>query len=315
MSGGPDARVLVAGLSAAVAAATAVGLVARPPRRLGLRVRPFAQLARSRLGTGSADAAVLQVDGPAGNSVARVLGPPLRRLAHVLGDVLDAGGAKAVERRLHQAGIHDVTAEQYRMRQLAWAAGGVATGAATGTALGQPAAVVVLLAVLVGFPGASLWRSRLERAIDARRARMRVELSTVAQILAVYARTGHGPVDAVRAVTSRGRGEVISELTEALAWVTGGTEARHAYERLAQRTPEPAAARLYRMLASAAHSGGDVARALLAFADDLRSERSEEIARRAIRRRSAMLIPLLVLVAPVMLLFVAAGLPHVIFGR
>jgi hypothetical protein len=53
----------------------------------------------------------------------------------------------------------------------------------------------------------------------------------------------------------------------------------------------------------------------LAFADDLRAERSEEIARRAIRRRSAMLVPLLVLVAPVMLLFVAAALPHVIFGR
>jgi tight adherence protein C len=315
VSGGVDAQVLVAGLSAAVAAATAVGLVARPPRRLGLRVRPFAQLARSRLGTGSADAAVLQVDGPAGGSVAGVLGPPLRGLAQVLGDVLDAGGAEMVERRLDQAGIRGVGAEQYRMRQLAWAAGGAAVGAATGIALGQPSAVMVLLAILVGFPGATLWRSRLERAIEARRARMRVELSTVAQILAVYARTGHGPVDAVRAVTNRGRGEVIRELTQALAWITGGTEARHAYERLAQRTPEPAAARLYRMLASAAQSGGDVARALLAFADDLRSERSEEIARRAIRRRSAMLIPLLVLVAPVMLLFVAAGLPHVIFGR
>lgn len=310
-----DARSFLAAASTAVVVAGAVGLAARPPRRLSPRMRPFAQLARSRLGTGSADAAVLHVDGPAGHPVARVLAPPLRRLATALGDLLDAGGPAAVELRLHQAGYTEVSAEQYRMRQLAWAAGSAAAGVAVGLALGQPSGVVLLLGVLLGFPGATIWRSRLDRAIDARRGRMRVELSTVAQVLAVYARTGHGPVEGVREVARRGRGEVVGELTEALGWITGGTEPRQAYERLAQRTPEPAAARLYRQLGSAARSGGDVARTLLAFADDLRSERSEEIARRAIRRRSAMLVPLLVLVAPVMLLFVAAALPHVIFGR
>lgn len=152
-------------------------------------------------------------------------------------------------------------------------------------------------------------------AIDGRRARMRVELYTVAQLLAVYTRTGHGPVEAVREVTRRGRGPVVGELTEALGWISGGTAPRLAYERLADMTAEPAAARLYRTLAAAAHSGGDIAKALLAFGDDLRNERAEEVARSAIRRRSAMLVPLLLLVAPVMLLFVAAALPHLVFGR
>ena len=315
MTGGVDPTVMAAGLSAGVVVATAVGLAARPPRRVGPRVRPFGQLSRSRLGIGSADAAVLQVEGPTGNPVARVFGPPLRRLAGILGDLLDADGSESVELRLHQAGYSAVSADQYRTRQLAWAVGSAAAGIALGMALGQPSGVVLLLGALLGFPGATLWRSRLERAIDARRARMRIELSTVAQVLAVYARTGHGPVEAVREVTRRARGDVIGELAEALGWITVGTDPRHAYEQLAQRTAEPAASRLYRMLGSAAHSGGDVARALLAFADDLRTERAEEIARRAIRRNSAMLIPLLVLVAPVMLLFVAAALPHVIFGR
>lgn len=89
---------------------------------------------------------------------------------------------------------------------------------------------------------------------------------------------------------------------------------RQAYERLAEATPEPLAARLYRLLGSATTSGGDVAHALLALSDDVRGERREEVARSAIRRRSAMLVPLLVLIAPTMLLFVAAALPHVIFG-
>ncbi|HVW34962.1 MAG TPA: type II secretion system F family protein [Acidimicrobiia bacterium] len=310
-----DPSTVVAGLSAAVAAAGAVGLAAHPPRRLGGRVRPFAQLARSRLGTGSADAAVLHVNGATGHPVTRVLGPPLRRLAQVLSDLLDAGGPAVVELRLRQAGYSDVTADQYRMRQLGWAAGGCSLGVALGMMTGQPSGVVLLLGGLLGFPGATRWRSRLTRAIDTRRSRMRVELTTIAQVLAVYARTGHGPVEAVREVVRRGRGEVVAELAEALGWITGGSDPRRAYEQLAERTPEPAAARLYRILGSAIHSGGDIARTLLAFADDLRAEQGEEIARRAIRRRSAMLVPLLVLVAPVMLLFVAAGLPHVIFGR
>lgn len=309
-----DPRVLLTGLAAAVTVAAGVGLAVRPPRRLGTRVRPFAQLARSRLGTGSADAAVLRVEAPTGRPVTRLLSPPLRRLAQVLSDLLDAGGAAVLERRLHQAGYPDVTADQYRMRQLAWAAGGFALGIALGIMTGQPSGMVLLLGGLVAFPGATRWRSRLNRAIDTRRARMRVELATVAHVLAVYARTGHGPVEAVREVTRRGRGEIVAELSEALGWMTGGTDPRRAYEQLAQHTPEPAAARLYRILGSATHSGGDIARSLVAFADDPgRTSRRRCPPGHPPAQRHAR--PPLVLVAPVMLLFVAAGLPHVIFGR
>jgi tight adherence protein C len=312
---GADTRVILAGLTAATGVATAVGQVVRPPRRLAPRVRPYAQLSRSRLGTGSADAAVLQAEAGSGQALAAVFGPMARRLAHLLGELIDAAPPETLELRLRQAGFAEITADQNRMRQLAWAVGAMAAGVAVGLALGQSAAVVLLLAGLMGFPGATYWRSRVNRAIESRRARMRVELYTVAQLLAVYTRTGHGPVEAVREVTRRGRGPVVGELAEALGWISGGTAPQAAYERLAEVTAEPAAARLYRTLAAAAHSGGDIARGLLAFGEDLRNERAEEIARGAIRRRSAMLVPLLVLVAPVMLLFVAAALPHLVFGR
>ncbi len=79
-------------------------------------------------------------------------------------------------------------------------------------------------------------------------------------------------------------------------------------------THEPAAARLYRLLSASSRTGGDVAQALLAVAADLRDPRGEQIARAAVRRRTAMLLPLLLFIAPVMVLFVAAALPSLILG-
>lgn len=310
-----DPRILLAALAGAVCAATAVGLVLHPPRRLGVRVRPYAQLARSRLGTGYADASVLHVvEGPSG-AVREVFGPMLRRVAQLLGRLVDAADRDTVELRLQQAGFADSSPDQYRMRQLAWTVGGVSLGAGIGLLLGASAAIVLVLAVLVGFPAATYWRVRVAKAIEERRTRMRIELYTVSQLLAVYGRTGHGPVDAVRHVVRRGRGPVVGELDECLSWIGAGTPPQVAYERLALRTPEPTCARLYRILSAAAQSGGDLTRSLLAVSNDLRSERRDEVARAAIKRRTAMLLPLLVLIAPVMLLFVAGALPHIVFGR
>lgn len=310
-----DPRVVLGGLSAAVTIALLVRLVARPRRRLALRLVPYAQLSRSRLGT-SASASKLVVPEPvSGGSVAQRVDPIVRRLAAALGGVLDFGDRSSLESRLRQAGIRDASADQYRMRQLAWTVGGCALGASVGLTLGLSAAVVLLVTGLSGYFGASRWRARVDGAIRSRRQRMRSELPTVAQLLAVHIRTGHGPVEAVREVAARGQGLVAEELRDGLAWISGGMVPARAYESLAEASPEPLAARLYRLLGSATTSGGDVAPGLLALADDVRSQLREELARSAIRRRSAMLVPLLGLIAPTMLLFIAAALPHVVFGR
>lgn len=309
-----DPRLLLAALCAGVATATAVGLVLRPARPLRVRVRPYVQLSRARLGAGNPDAAVLVGPDGVGGTLSEVLGPIGRRLAVGLGRIIDVGDASDVDLRLRQAGFADTSADQYRMRQLGWTVSGAALGAVVGIAVGGSAATVLFLTVLSAYAGATRWRAQLDRAIRERREAMRGELYTVAQLLAVYIRTGHGPVEAVREVPARSRGPVAGELREALSWIAGGTVPHQGYERLAELTPEPLAARLYRLVGSSTTSGGDVAHALLALADDVRAERREEVARSAIRRRSAMLIPLLVLIAPTMLLFIAAALPYVIFG-
>lgn len=304
---------LVAALAAGVAAATAAGLVVRPPARLGPRTRPYSQLARSRLGAGDADPGVL--DAPPRAAAAQVLGPLARRAAEALAGLVDAGDRASVETRLRHAGMADLSADDYRMRQLGWTAGGAATGAAAGLALATSAATTLVLVALLAYAGASRWRARVDRAVAARRARMRAELSTLCQLLAVHLRAGHGPVEAVRTVAARSVGPVAAELSDAVAWVSGGMTPSLAYERLAAACAEPLAARLYRILGPATATGGDVATALLALADDVRAERRDELARAAVRRRAAMLVPLLGLIAPTMLLFIAAALPHLIFGR
>ncbi len=294
----------------------AMRLLVPPRRALAPRSRPYAALSRSRLGTGYADVSVVSLTRVDDRSVAmRVFGPLLESAADKLGVLLDTADNETLRLRLRQAGFTQTAPEQYRMRQLGYAVAGVTIGFLFGlTVLGSVFGTLAM-AICLGFPAATLQRNRVERAIEDRRSKMRTEVYTVAQLVAVHVRTGHGPVDAVRQVCALGRGPVVEELREALGWIGGGTSPQRAYDKLAEATPEPAAARLYRLLATSARSGGDIASALLAVGDDLRSERREELARFAVKRRTAMLVPLLLLIAPVMVLFVGAALPSLVLGQ
>ena len=81
----PQSLSMLAAMCAGVAGATAAWLVLRPPRRVGSRIRPYVQVARSRLGAGDADAAVLIAGGSARNPFIDVFAPIGQRLAGVLG--------------------------------------------------------------------------------------------------------------------------------------------------------------------------------------------------------------------------------------
>lgn len=309
----PDV-LFVAAVAAVAAMATA--RVAVPPRRpLKVRLRPYASLSRGRLGTGYPDPSVVDLTRrPPDSVVVEVFGPMLARAAGLLSALIDASDAETLERRLRQAGVEDPSADQYRMRQLAHATAGVAAGVALGVTVFRSGAMTVLMVLCLGFPAATLQRNRVSRAIDHRRQRMRGEVYTVAHLLAVLIRTGHGPVEAVRAVAALGRGPVVEELREALGWIGGGTSPQRAWDKLSESTAEPSASRVYRLLAASARGSGDLSGPLLAIADDLRAERREQLARAAVRRRTAMLVPLLVLIAPVMVLFIGAALPSLVLG-
>lgn len=300
---------------AAIAAMATARVVVPPRRPLRIRLRPYASMSRVRLGTGYPDPSMVDVTRrPPRSAVAEVFGPIAARAASLLSALVDAADSETLERRLRQAGMAAASADEYRMRQLGSAVAGVSTGVALGVVVFRSPAMTLLMVLCLGFPAATLQRNRVTRAIDHRRDRMRAEVYTVAHLLAVLIRTGHGPVDAVRSVAALGRGPVVEELREALALIGGGTSPQRAWDKLAESSVEPSTARVYRLLAASARGSGDLSGPLLAIADDLRAERREHLARAAVRRRTVMLLPLLALIAPVMVLFIGAALPSLVLG-
>jgi pilus assembly protein TadC len=143
---------------------------------------------------------------------------------------------------------------------------------------------------------------------------MRIEIYTVNQLLAMRVRAGGGVVHAVQEVVRRGDGEVVAELADALRLHRSGWRGGDAFRRIAELTPEAFCGRTYRLLAAAEERGADLAPALLDLAEDVRETRRESIRRSATKRRAAMLVPTIAILAPVLILFVAAPLPYLITG-
>jgi pilus assembly protein TadC len=157
-------------------------------------------------------------------------------------------------------------------------------------------------------------RGRLDRLIARRREEMRVELYTVNHLLAMHVRVGGGVIQALQRVVERGSGAVVTELAEVLRAHRSGVRISAALTRAALQSAEPHAARTYRLLAASAEHGADLARGLMDLSRDLHSQRREDLRRLATRQRAATIIPIVVILAPVLLLFVAAPLPSIVFG-
>lgn len=225
-----------------------------------------------------------------------------------------AGGIDRAAARLRAAGRPDREAEALRMRQHSQAGIGAAVGLALGAAGLRSTALAALLAATGAAVGYTRAPARLARAADERRTRMRLELVTIDQVLAIHIRAGAGPVQAVMRVVDRGDGEVVEELRAIVASIRTGRSEVEAFRHAARVTAEPHAARTYRLFALAAEQGADLGVALRALSDDLRAVRRDELRRQATRRRAAMLVPTIAILAPIMLLFVIAPLPSIVLG-
>jgi Flp pilus assembly protein TadB len=273
---------------------------------LAPRVRPYA-FGRTATPTAIPEAG--------GSALQRVFGPPLHALVQRVSRAIESRTDEHLARLLRQAGTQEVSPDAYRVRQVARA---FATAAIAGAiaALALHAPLIVLVAGVAGFVhGATRARRQLERAITARASRLRLELYTVNHLLAVHVRTGAGAMQAVRRVVDRGHGAVVDELADVLAWTRRGMGEAEAFRRAAELTAEPSAARSYQLLAAGVERGVDLATGLLALSEDLRDARREQLHKDAVRRRAAMLVPTIAILAPIMLLFIAAPLPSIVLGH
>jgi tight adherence protein C len=292
-----------------VAVAAVTSLIVRPVRRLGPRVRPYSVASTVSLG-GTPELGRTQ-----GGSFAGLIAT----VADRFGRFTDGTDEGEVRRKLRQADLFPGVPEDrllgvYRLRQLSSTALFLGAAFAGGFVLGMSATGALAVAGLGGIVGATRWRGRLDRAIEDRRMRLRIEVYTINQLLAMRVRVGGGVVQAVRYVVDRGVGVMAGELAEVLRLHRSGVPAAEALARAARSTPESHAARTYWLLSSAEERGADLTAALLALSEDVREARREAIRRAATKRRAAMLIPTIAILAPIMLLFVAAPLPGIVFG-
>ncbi len=280
----------------------------RPMRRLSPRLDLYTAPSRVRLGTmapGEAASTIQSDSINLGSTFQEIFKPMIQLAADGLGRLLDAGEQEDLRLRLRRSGTL-ATPEEYRLRQLTFTVVGAALGLIIGWGRMGNLVFGLLFMGLLGFAGAIFQRTALDRRLTERKVQIQSELYTIVHLLAMYVRTGHGPVDSVRRVAGRTNGIVSDQMAQALTWIERGREADASFEDLSRFTPEPAAARLYRLLGSATVSGMDITDSLIALARDLRNQRRDELERSAVKRRSGMIFPLLLFSAPVLLLLIGA---------
>jgi tight adherence protein C len=309
-----------AALASATFAAALLWALARPPRRLAPRVRPFtavtrAELRRSPDALGRANPGPIFGEGTIKRLLTPIFGGLLDRASRIVTSVSD----EQLSLRIRHAGLFPTTPEYLRPQEYRIRALGRATALAVGVGAGglfltRTATMMVVFGSLGFALGLLTARSRLDTAVADRRERIRNELFTVNQLIAMRTRVGGGAIEATRHVVDRANGAVVDELAEALRLHERGWGFTTALERAADLTPEPEAARTYRVIATAQERGADLADALLDLAKDLRLARRDELQQEAAKRRLLMVIPIVVILAPVVLLFLGAPLPSIIFG-
>jgi|GEM_PF-378523 len=313
---------LIGALCAGGALAILVAMIIKPTPKLAGRVRPYTTSSRSSLGrtpdrlTVLARGAVTTPQGVLQRISRPIVESVLSSLLKVFGGAFDDASMLL---KLRQADLLSDISEvnrvhEYRVRQVS---AGLAWGVGAGfvaAVVGLPSGLVIALAFVGVVLGVSRRSATVSKTIASRRALMRIELYTINQLLAIYLRTSGSPVLAAQRLVRRGQGHVIRELSEALRLHTRGMSASRAFDRIAEQTPEPYAARTYKLLASGSERGADLASALLSLSEDVRDFRRQEVRRSATKRQAAMLVPIIAFLAPVMLLFIAGPLPSLIFS-
>lgn len=299
-------------------AASVAWLLVRPYRGLAGRVRPYATVARVRL-IRPADVRGVALQGPAFGdaTLRRLFGPMVDRVLQSFGRLVATSNTERLGLRLRQAGLYPDLGElervrEFRVRSFVRSVGFAAGFGLLGLLLEGPLFMVVfgVLGFVFGVLNA---RGRIDKAVTVRQERMRGELYTINQLIAMRTRVGGGVVDAIRHVVIRGNGAFIDELAEVLRLHENGVPLGAALQREARLTPEQEAARTYAVLATAQERGADLGEALLDLSRDLRAARREDLQREASRRRLLMVIPIVVILAPIVLLFIGAPIPQIIF--
>lgn len=224
----------------------------------------------------------------------------VRRLRPPLGDRLAPylGPAPGASRSVPRTAVTAPT--RYWAVVVAGALAGVLVAVVAG---GGPGAWAVTATVGAGGGHLLLTHRRGHRDRN-RRERIRAELPTVADLLALAVAAGEGLVPALERVCRVGDGALPTELRLALVTARSGTPLPVALESCARRAGSPELTRFVDVVCTAIDLGTPLAGVLRAQSRDVREAELRRLVEEGGRREILMLVPVVFLILPVTVLFV-----------
>lgn len=239
------------------------------------------------------------VNRPSTGGLGRLLTPTTQWVARL------AGGRSVLQRRLQQAGW-DTSVDRYLIQQLLLVAVGMAVAVVVLVLRSEPPSLVAS-AVLLGLGaagGALLGDYRLSRAVHARRERMSQEFPVAAQLFALLIAAGIPPADAVARIGVELGPDLGAELSGAAQDLAAGASLSLALRAAAERVDLPSFDRFVHGLLSAIERGSPLAEIARAQALDAQAESHRQLLTAAGRKDSAMLVPIVFLILPLVVVVV-----------
>ena len=236
---------------------------------------------------------------PSVESLRDVIGPLCRvsgeRLAGALGVSEDLGTRLE---RIHSP--LDVTA--FRVRQLAWSAGGLGLGCLLTVALRPPPAASLLFIFGGGSLAFLILEQRVANASDAWKRHLFLELPVLSEQLAMLLSAGFSLGAALNRLAERGRGNAARDLVRVCGRIRQGLSESDALREWARLVDVPALDRLIPVLALN-REASDLGRLISEEARAIRRDVQRQLVETAERRSQQVWIPVTV----------AALLPGVVF--
>lgn len=287
--------------------------IVRPLPQLSSKLSPYDTVVKVRLlGSVAGVSSNKRTTNNHSNFIFEFFRPMQEAASKAISKIASTDDFEVMALKLTHAGL-EPNVDAYRSgvvkKVLVFLAAGLVLGASIGTS-----ASLIFFPLIFGFIAFTKSRAGLDKRIEKRRVAIRSELYTIDQLLALHVRTGSGVSQALTSITRRTTGIVAQDLAEVLSRVRTGIPIDESLHIASKSTPEPHAMRTYKLLAAASYRGVDLTQGLLDLAKDLRRTLREDIKATGAKRRAAMLLPTIGILAPIMLLFVAAPIPSIVLA-
>jgi tight adherence protein C len=217
-----------------------------------------------------------------------------------------SSGDASVRRRLDALG-KGATVEQFRIEQLLWGLGGSMVAAALVALRGFGGADLVpsLLVLASGGVAGVLARERvLTVEVQRRSERLRAELPTMIEMLAMAVGAGSGLFAALDRVSHIGSGVMANELDRVVADVRVGLPLVPALQHMADRNESQELRRFVDSVSVSVERGTPLSDVLVAQAGDAREAERRALIESGGRKEIGMMVPVVFLVLPLSVVFV-----------